>query len=140
MNATWKSPPAGHAGRESNGNWQIEIVTPDGASLRPQATLVELATLDGQIGVMPGHERLVTALDIGELVIHSGRQRKVYLVGGGFARVQPGRLSVLAFSLEQATNGDALKKCRARRQEFLDDDVATPDALAECACHCAWGQ
>lgn len=105
----------------TNGDWHVEISTPDGAHLKPAATLVELCTADGQIGVMPGHERLVTVLDVGELVIHNGSQREVYLLGGGFARVLPGRLSVLAFSLERGTDGTALEKCRARRDELLDD-------------------
>lgn len=107
--------------RKSVGGWNVEIVTPDGERLKPEASLVELCTVDGQIGVMPGHEQLATVLDVGELVIHNGQQRDVYLVGGGFARVQPGRLSVLAFSLERATNGEALEKCRSRRQELLGD-------------------
>lgn len=105
----------------TNGDWHVEISTPDGAHLKPAATLVELCTADGQIGVMPGHERLVTVLDVGELVIHNGPQRDVYLLGGGFARVLPGRLSVLAFSLERGTDGTALEKCRARRDELMDD-------------------
>lgn len=104
--------------------WHVEIVTPDGTHLKPAATLVELNTVDGQIGVMPGHERLVTVLDVGELVIQNGRQRDVFLVSGGFARVQPERLSVMAFSLERATDDAALEKCRARRSEFLDESPA----------------
>jgi F-type H+-transporting ATPase subunit epsilon len=106
--------------------WHVEIVTPEGETLHPQATLVELSTPDGQIGVMPGHEGLVTVLEEGELVIHNGRQRDVYLVGGGFARVQAERLSVLAFSLDRATDSPALEKCRARRRELLADDENDP--------------
>jgi ATP synthase F1 epsilon subunit len=109
-------------GRGTTQEWHVEIVTPEGEALHPQATLVELSTPDGQIGVMPGHERLVTALGVGELVIHNGRQRDVYLIGGGFARVHAERLSVLAFSLERATKGVALEKCRARQRELLGDN------------------
>lgn len=105
-------------------DWPVEIVTPDGERLHPQATLVELVTLDGQIGVMPGHEQLVATLDVGELVVHNGNLREVYLVGGGFARIQPGRLSVLAFSLEHQTDGAALEKCRARQRELTGDGKA----------------
>jgi len=109
----------------TNGDWHVEICTPDGVQLKPTATLVELSTVDGQIGVMPGHERLVTVLDIGALVVHNGSQRDVYLIGGGFARVMPGRLSVLAFSMENATDAPALEKCRARRRELLDNGEGT---------------
>ena len=101
--------------------WHVEIVTPDGANLKLTATLVELITTDGQIGVMPGHERLLTVLNVGELVIHNGLKRNVYLVSGGFARIQPERLSVLAFSLEYDTDKVALGKCCALRREFLGD-------------------
>lgn len=105
-----------------NGTWHVEIVTPDGERLDRPATLVELPTLDGQIGVMPGHEKLLAVLEIGELVIHNGPQRDVFLVSGGFARVLPERLSVLAFSLERATERAALEKCQTKRREFLNED------------------
>ena len=108
-------------GDGTSGKWHVEIVTPDGEHLKPAATLVELNTVDGQIGLMPGHERLITVLDVGELVIHNGRQRDVYLVSGGFARVLPERLSVLAFSLERTTDDAALGRCDARRRELLGD-------------------
>jgi len=110
------------AGSGTNNSWQVEIVTPDGDALHPPATMVELATTDGQIGVMPGHQRLLTTLEVGELVIHNGRQRAVYLVGGGFARVQAEGLSVLAFSLECVTDSAAVQKCRTRQRELLGDD------------------
>ena len=105
--------------------WHVEIVTQDGAQLKRAATLVELNTMDGQIGVMPGHERLMTFLDVGELVIHNGRQRDVFLVSGGFARVLSERLSVMAFSLERTTDGAAMERCHARRRELLGDDEIT---------------
>jgi F-type H+-transporting ATPase subunit epsilon len=107
----------------TNGAWHVEITTPDGACLRPTATQVDLTTMDGQIGVMPGHERTLTVLDVGELVIHHGDQREVMLLGGGFAQITPGRLSVLAFSIEHASDDVALERCHARRQELLGDDA-----------------
>ena len=105
-------------GAGTNGAWHIEIATPDGTHLHPTATLVELSTTDGQIGVMPGHGRLLTVLDIGELVIHNGRQRDTYLVGGGFARITPERLSVLAFSLERNLDEPAWRRCESRQKEL----------------------
>lgn len=110
--------------------WCVEILTPGGRDLHPEAAWVELATVDGQIGVMPGHERLFTALDVGELVIHNGKQRETYLVGGGFARIQPWRLSVLAFSLDRATDGGAWERCRARRREILGGGEEDSDSEA----------
>jgi F-type H+-transporting ATPase subunit epsilon len=107
---------------ETHSRWRIEIVTPEGERLQPEATLVELVTAEGQIGVMPGHERLLTVLDIGELIVHNGRRREVYMVGGGFARVMPGSLSVLAYSLERTGEDQALEKCKARQRELEGDD------------------
>ncbi len=110
----------------TRGPWHITIVTPDGVQLKSVATLVELSAMDGQIGVMPGHERLMTVLEMGELVIHNGPRRQVYLVSGGFARIQPGRLSVLAFSIEQTADAAALERCRARRCALLGDAESDP--------------
>jgi F0F1-type ATP synthase epsilon subunit len=54
------------------------------------------------------------------MVIHNGRRRDVFLVSGGFVRVSLERFSMLAFSLERATDSTALKKCRALRRELRD--------------------
>ena len=99
-------------------DWQVEIVTPDGECLRPNASLVELATPEGQIGVLPGHQPLLTTLELGELVVHDGDERTVFLVGGGFASITPLRLSVLAFSLERQLDESARRRCEARRKEL----------------------
>jgi F-type H+-transporting ATPase subunit epsilon len=99
-------------------DWRVEIVTPDGEWLRPNASLVELATTEGQIGVMPGHQPLLTTLELGELVVHDGDERTVFLVGGGFASITPERLSVLAFSLERKLDEPARRRCEARRKEW----------------------
>lgn len=106
-------------GSGTSGEWHVEIATPDGEHLNSAATLVELNTTDGQIGVMPGHERLMTILGTGELVIHNGAHREVYFVGGGFAQIHPGRITVLAYSLEHAHSA-ALEKCRTHQQEYSD--------------------
>jgi len=99
-------------------DWHVEIVTPDGECLRLNAWLVELVTTAGQIGVMPGHQPLLTTLELGELVIYAGDQRSVFLIGGGFARITPERLSVLAFSLERSLDAPARRRCEARAKEL----------------------
>ena len=103
---------------------QIELVitSPEGEFLRRPATLVELATAAGQIGVMAGHERLLTTLEIGKLTVWNDRQRETFFVGGGFARVMPTRVSVLALTVAAATDDRALERCRARFVEWLDSD------------------
>ena len=98
--------------------WQMEIVTPDGEHLHAKPWLVELTTTDGQIGVMPGHAPLLVNLDLGELVIYEGEQRTGFLVSGGLARITPGRLSVLAFSIEQELDESAHHRCEVRRKEL----------------------
>ena len=112
----------------ASGGWHVEIVTPDGAQLNSPATLVELYTADGQIGVMAGHERLIAVLDEGELVIHNTHQRVVFSIGGGFVRVQPCGVSVLAFSLEVATDPSAMEKCTEQRRKLIgDDELSDPE-------------
>jgi F-type H+-transporting ATPase subunit epsilon len=86
--------------------------------LRPKPWLVERTTTEGQIGVMPGHTPLLVDLDLGELVTYEGEQRQTFLVSGGFARIMPERLSVLAFSIEVNLDAPARQRCEARWKEL----------------------
>jgi F-type H+-transporting ATPase subunit epsilon len=99
----------------------VEITTPDGVFLATTATLVELPGVNGQLGVMPGHTRLVTALETGPLTVHRDGRVERYFIGGGFARIVPDRISVLAIGIQTALDARILAGCCARARELLGD-------------------
>jgi ATP synthase F1 epsilon subunit len=90
--------------------FDLEIVTPEGVFVRCPASFVELPTAEGRIGVLAGHARLITILEIGMVMIVSRGRHESFLNGGGFARINPGRVSVLVSVIQMQADVKALNR------------------------------
>jgi F-type H+-transporting ATPase subunit epsilon len=74
---------------------QLDIVTPEKKVFSDAVDYVYLPGADGEIGVLPMHAGLVTALKPGELrYLHKGKEVKL-AVGSGFAEVTQTKVVVL---------------------------------------------
>jgi F-type H+-transporting ATPase subunit epsilon len=74
---------------------QLDIVTPEKKVFSDSVDNVYLPGADGEIGVLPMHAGLVTALKPGELrYLHKG-QTVIMAVGSGFAEVTQTKVVVL---------------------------------------------
>lgn len=90
----------------------FEVVTPAGRVLEAKASDVYLDTLDGEIGILPGHADLVTVLNIGVLSYTTDGGRRAAAVQGGSATVTGGSLVSIAtprFTPAEEIDGDAIK-------------------------------
>jgi F-type H+-transporting ATPase subunit epsilon len=83
------------------GPLRIEIVTPTQEVLDEQVDEVVLPGVQGEIGVLPGHTPLLTALGTGVLRVTSEGRESVLAVSQGFAEILPDRVTVLATIAER---------------------------------------
>ena len=67
---------------------------------------VVFASIEGYLGVLPGHAPLLSALDVGEISYRVGSSRKFLACSGGFVEVQRGHVSILADTAEPADEID----------------------------------
>jgi F-type H+-transporting ATPase subunit epsilon len=81
---------------------KVDIVTRDRRLVSGEFDLVTLPGSDGQMGIMRGHAPLLSILDIGEIILHSGNDVRYISIGGGVVEVRPDKVLVLAESAEQA--------------------------------------
>jgi len=73
---------------------KLKIVTSKKLLVDAETPAVSLPSLDGYIGILPGHRPLVAALGEGE-ISYTLKQKEVKLkVSGGYAEVQPNRVLV----------------------------------------------
>jgi F-type H+-transporting ATPase subunit epsilon len=93
---------------------QVDIVTPDRSLYSGRADLVTLPGSLGQMGIMPGHAPLLSTLDIGEIILHSGSDTLFIAVSGGVVEVRPDKVTILADTAESPEDIDA-----ARAQDAL---------------------
>jgi F-type H+-transporting ATPase subunit epsilon len=99
----------------------LEIVTPEARVFSDTVDTVVIPTIDGEIGILPGHIPLLTQIDNGELRATKGSQTQLLAVGGGFVQVEGDRVSVLAeFAMkEEQIDPAAVEKAIERAQESL---------------------
>jgi F-type H+-transporting ATPase subunit epsilon len=75
---------------------RCSVVTPESSVFEEDATQVTVPAHDGEVGILPGHARLLARLGVGELRIQQtdGRQHQMF-VEGGFVQVADDRVTVL---------------------------------------------
>jgi F-type H+-transporting ATPase subunit epsilon len=103
---------------------QLTIVTPQGACHDGPVDSVVVPGSEGDFGVLPGHERFLAPVRIGELEIRGGKDptRRWAAVSSGFADVNADRVVLLVDSCEFAADIDLARaeRARARAQRELE--------------------
>ena len=103
---------------------RLEIVTPEAKIYSEEVDTVLLPGSEGEIGALPEHMPLLTALSAGELRVTKDGQESVLAVGEGFVEITPTSISVLT---DMAVNESDIDETAAeaavkRAQEALKDD------------------
>ncbi len=92
----------------------LEIVTPERLVLSEAVNEVVLPSLEGYMGVRPGHAPLMAKLDVGEISYRTDAGERHLAVSGGFAEVLEGGVSILAETAEPAEEIDVERAQRSR--------------------------
>ena len=100
---------------------KLEIVPPAARVYSDTIDTVVIPTLDGEIGILPGHIPLLTQVDDGELRVTKAGKTEALVVGAGFAQVLGDKVSVLAESAieEEQIDENAVEDALKRAEEAL---------------------
>ena len=97
-------------------NLQVCIMTPDKIFWDEEAEEIILPTNTGQMGVLPKHAPLITALDIGVMSIRQDNSWDSFALMNGFASIQNDKVTILVNSAESKQTIDKDKA----EKEFLE--------------------
>ena len=86
---------------------QVCIMTPDRIFWNDQAEEIILPTNTGQMGVLANHAPLITALDIGVMLIRTKKNWTSLALMGGFALVKQNQITVLVNEAESSETIEA---------------------------------
>ena len=98
-----------------NSAFYLEIITPERQFYIGPAEAIIFPAVDGEMGVYPGHEPVVTAIEPGELKFKTGGEWKPAAVGAGFAEIKPDYVILLVGFAERPEEID-LKRAEAAKQ------------------------
>jgi F-type H+-transporting ATPase subunit epsilon len=83
----------------------LEIVTPEARVYSDTIESVVVPTVEGEIGVLPGHIPLLTQMEHGELRVSKAGKTELLVVSNGFVQVTADHVRVLA---EHAINEEKI--------------------------------
>ena len=101
---------------------RCEVVTAERTVFDNQVDMVVAPGIEGQLGILPNHAPLITALTFGELVIHrQGQEDEFIAIGGGFLEVGADHVTILADSAERADEIDTerAQEAQLRAEELM---------------------
>lgn len=105
---------------------RCDIVTQERRVYSDDVDIVLLPGIEGQMGILPRHASLLTALDFGEVIVRKKGEEEYFAIGGGFAEVQPDHVIVLADSAESVTEIDMERAQKARERALQMMEEGTP--------------
>ena len=118
---------------------RLEVATPTRLVVSGEADEVVVPGVEGAFGVLPGHAPLLSLVGIGEVTYRAGREEHHLAVSGGFAKVGPDHVTILAETAERPEE-IALARARAARERAdqrlrpqAGEDVDVARALAALA-------
>lgn len=113
---------------------RLEVVTPERTVLEDDVDIIIARGAEGDLGILHGHEPLITPLATGELMYRTDGEEHVLAVSGGFLEVRPDRAVVLADVAERSDEIDRERAEQARQaaEERLAESHGT-EAQAQAA-------
>ncbi len=107
---------------------KLDIVTVEQEVLSDEVDMVTAPGVQGELGILPRHAPLITALSEGELRIKRGEQEQIFAIGGGYLEVLDNQVTVLADSAERADEIDVSRAedARVRAERLLAEGPADP--------------
>jgi F-type H+-transporting ATPase subunit epsilon len=114
---------------------RLDIVTPQGSAFSEDVDMVTLPGVAGQMGVLPGHVRLITQVVPGEIIVSAEGHERFLAVGGGLVEITATRVAIItdmaipADRIDEAKAEEARARAAARlREKISDEEIASTNA------------
>lgn len=114
-------------------SFPIEIIIPDKVVLRTEVDSAVLPGIDGQLGVLAGHEPSVIQLDAGIVRLKKDGVNTVYIISGGYAEISLKGVELFVESAEKPEELDVnrSKEAVAVAEEVVNKSTSTPEELIQ---------
>jgi F-type H+-transporting ATPase subunit epsilon len=114
---------------------KLESVTPQAIVFSDDVHMVTLPAIEGEMGIYPQHERLITQVVPGELLITKDGADTILAIGEGLVEVTATHVSILtdmairAEHIDEAAVQEARDRAQARlREKISDEEIASVNA------------
>ncbi len=107
---------------------RLEIVTPETIVYSEDVDMVTLPGVEGELGVLPQHTRLMTQMVPGEMIVRKNGEDHFLAVGEGLVEITNDRVSiatnmaVAVENIDEAAAEEARQRAAARLREKLSSE------------------
>ena len=110
---------------------KLQIITPEAKVLDEDVDFVQLPGAEGDMGVYPQHETLITELVAGELHIQKKGQTQIMAIGEGFAEITATSIGIITDGAvnEKDIDEHAAEAAVKRAEDLLKSNTLKGDEL-----------
>ena len=112
---------------ENSKKLRLKIVTPVRTIFDDDVDMVIMHAVDGQIGVLKGHQSVTTIMGYGPLRVYNDEKIEYFAVFGGFAEINPQGATILAdiaecpHEIDEERARRAIERAQRRKAEQKSD-------------------
>ena len=101
----------------------FDLVSPENLIFNDEVDMIIVPGKDGDIGVLPGHSKLLSSLRPGRVMVYGEDKNllKSFFVSGGFVEVNPEKCIVLAEDVDEMNSLDK-NNIEKEMQDLEDQD------------------
>jgi F-type H+-transporting ATPase subunit epsilon len=109
---------------------RVDIVTAERLVFSEDADIVMVPGVEGDLGILPQHEPIMTMIKPGEILVRKGTNEYSLAISGGFLEVKPDHITILADAAERADEIDIARAeaAKKRAEEKLGNRTAETDS------------
>ena len=107
----------------------VDVLTPETEIYKGEADEVVVSTVNGEIGILPGHISLLTQILPGELKIKNGNKTQLVAVLGGYVQVNKNQVNILGDYAVRAEDIEVAKaeQAKAKAEKAMNEKVSQED-------------
>ena len=109
----------------------VDVLTPQAKVFSGEADEVLVPTVNGEIGVLPGHVSLLTKILPGELQVINGTKTQSIAIMGGYLEVNANSVNVLGDYAVRAEDIEVAKaeQAKSRAEKMKNEKISRQDMV-----------
>ena len=111
---------------------KLEIATPTGTVYSEDVDMVVLSGVEGRMGILPHHVRLMTQLLPGELIVRKDGHEEILAVGEGLVEITGSSVAIVTNMAvpSQDINGAEVEEARQRAAARLLEKLSSEEVAS----------
>jgi F-type H+-transporting ATPase subunit epsilon len=104
----------------------VDVITPQAKIHQGEADEVYVNTVNGEIGILPGHISLLTQIQPGELRVKNNGKTQLIAILGGYVEVANNQVNVLGDYAVRAEDIEVAKaeQAKARAERSMSEKIS----------------